>query len=64
MNLSAVKERLEANQTPCYRSPAHFVSDIRLRLGNGSALSEVPTKEPFSTTQFLTHDELLFPRRR
>nr|XP_040019510.1 transcription intermediary factor 1-alpha-like isoform X2 [Gasterosteus aculeatus aculeatus] len=72
-NLSAVKERLEANQTPCYRSPAHFVSDIRLRLGNGSALSEVDTqvtaagrrlKELFEEQLGIVFPEQTFPETK
>ncbi|XP_059190483.1 transcription intermediary factor 1-alpha-like [Centropristis striata] len=44
MNLSAVKKRLEAEQSLCYQSPADFISDIRLNFGSFVILSEADTE--------------------
>ncbi|KAM4618585.1 transcription intermediary factor 1-alpha-like isoform 2-T2 [Polymixia lowei] len=44
MDLSIVKRRLEAKQSPCYQRPAEFISDIRLIFRNCAAFNEAETE--------------------
>ncbi|KAL0968015.1 hypothetical protein UPYG_G00261100 [Umbra pygmaea] len=44
MDLTIVKSKLESQQSPCYRSTAEFVSDIRLIFRNCAGFSEVNTE--------------------
>ncbi|XP_034144033.1 transcription intermediary factor 1-alpha [Esox lucius] len=44
MDLSIVKSKLESKQSPCYCSPAEFVSDIRLIFRNCAAFNEADTE--------------------
>ncbi|XP_047189355.1 transcription intermediary factor 1-alpha-like isoform X1 [Scophthalmus maximus] len=65
MNLSAVKERLEAKQSLCYQSSAEFVSDIRLILGSCGALSEAASEVTTAGGRFAElfeeHLRIIFP---
>ncbi|XP_051237778.1 transcription intermediary factor 1-alpha-like isoform X2 [Dicentrarchus labrax] len=65
MKLSAVKKRLEAKQSPCYQSPTEFVSDIKLVLGNCTALSEADTEVTVADRKlkelFEEHLRIIFP---
>ncbi|TMS05708.1 E3 ubiquitin-protein ligase TRIM33 [Larimichthys crocea] len=65
MKLSTVKKRLEAKQSPCYQSPAEFVSDIRLVFENYNSLSEVDTKVTVAGRKlkelFEDHLRVIFP---
>ncbi|KAK6309174.1 hypothetical protein J4Q44_G00206370 [Coregonus suidteri] len=44
MVLSIVKSKLESRQSPCYQTPAEFVSDIRLIFRNIAAFNEADTE--------------------
>ncbi|XP_070827729.1 transcription intermediary factor 1-alpha-like [Chaetodon trifascialis] len=61
MKLSSVKERLEARQSPCYQSPAEFVSDIRLIFGDCAVLSEADTEVRKLKELFEEHLRIIFP---
>ncbi|XP_070687094.1 transcription intermediary factor 1-alpha-like [Pempheris klunzingeri] len=59
--LSTVKKRLESKQSLCYQSPAEFVSDIRLLLGNCAVLSEADAEVIVASRMFEDHLRIIFP---
>ncbi|XP_041854145.1 E3 ubiquitin-protein ligase TRIM33-like [Melanotaenia boesemani] len=65
MNLSFVKQRLEAEQRRCYQSPAEFVSDIRLIFGKcaDSTKADIETSTTWWKLRelFEEHLKLIFP---
>uniref|UniRef100_A0A669DCK0 Transcription intermediary factor 1-alpha n=1 Tax=Oreochromis niloticus TaxID=8128 RepID=A0A669DCK0_ORENI len=50
VSFSTVKNRLEAEQSMCYQSPAEFVLDIRLIFGNCVACSECRSNTELAVT--------------
>ncbi|KAL4005497.1 hypothetical protein ACER0C_005210 [Sarotherodon galilaeus] len=50
VSFSTVKNRLEAEQSMCYQSPAEFVIDIRLIFGNCVACSECRSNTELAVT--------------
>ncbi|KAM8891934.1 transcription intermediary factor 1-alpha-like [Spinachia spinachia] len=61
MDLSAVKERLEANRIPCYQSTAQFLADIRLLFGNSEVDAQVTAAGRRLKELFEEHLGFMFP---
>ncbi|XP_029138658.2 transcription intermediary factor 1-alpha isoform X1 [Labrus bergylta] len=63
LNLPGVRKRLEAQLNVCYQSPAEFVSDVRLVLGNceSEADTEVPIAGRKLKDLFEEHLKITFP---
>ncbi|KAL6106418.1 trim24 [Pungitius sinensis] len=61
MGLAVVKERLEADRTPCYQSPAQFVSDVRLLLSEVDTQVTAGLKELFEEHLGITFPDQTFP---
>ncbi|CAB1331530.1 unnamed protein product, partial [Coregonus sp. 'balchen'] len=63
MVLSIVKSKLESRQSPCYQTPAEFVSDIRLIFRNIAAFNEVATAGRNLERFFEEQLKFLYPER-